>query len=116
MHIDDSGNGEMIMVSCILMKLKRCSGWTRRSCQLLNTGEMAKMQEVASRGKGHLIMEELTKAINSSSHNRLFAMQWNRDKDKREVAKGNEQNVYCNLMTTEKLKAVMAVRRDQGFQ
>ena len=77
---------------------------------------MAKRQEVASRGKGHLIMEELTKAINSSSHNRLFAMQWNRDKDKREVAKGNEQNFYCNHMTTEKLKAVLAVRRNQGFQ
>ena len=78
-HIEDSGNGEMIMVSCILMKLKRCSGWTRRSCQLLNTGAMAKRQEVASRGKGHLRMEELTEAINSISHNRLFAMQRNMD-------------------------------------
>jgi hypothetical protein len=61
-------------------------------------------------------MEELTKAINSSSHSRLFTMQWNRDKDKREVAKGNEHNFYCNHMTTEKLKAVQAVRRNQGFQ
>jgi hypothetical protein len=78
----------MIMVSSILMKLKRCSGWTRRSCQLLNTGVMAKRQEVASRGKGYLIMEEITKAINSSSQIRLFAMQWNREKDKRESGKG----------------------------
>jgi hypothetical protein len=47
-HIEDSGNGEMIMVSCILMKLKRCSQWTRRSCQLLNIGAITKRQEVTS--------------------------------------------------------------------
>ena len=74
-HIEDSGNGEMIMVSCILMKLKKCSGWTRRSCQLLNTEIMAKRQDTASRGKGHLRMEELTEAINSSVHSRVFAIQ-----------------------------------------
>jgi hypothetical protein len=71
-HLEDSGNGEMIMVSCILMTLKRCSGGTSRSCQLLNTGVMTKWQEVASREKGHLRMEELTEAINSSSQSRIF--------------------------------------------
>ena len=35
---------------------------------------------------------------------------------KGKVAKANEQNFYCNHMTTEKLKAVLAVRRNQGFQ
>ena len=33
-------------------------------------------------------MEELTEAINSSSHSRLFAMQWNREKEKWESGKG----------------------------
>ena len=53
-HIEDSGNGAMKMVSCILMKLQRCSGWTRRSCQLLNTGVMTKRQDVSSRKNGIL--------------------------------------------------------------
>ena len=57
-HIEDSGNGEMIMVSCILIILKRCSGWTRRSCQLLHRGMMTKRQEVANREKGHPRMED----------------------------------------------------------
>jgi hypothetical protein len=95
-HIEDSGDEEMIMVSQILMKLKRCSGWTRRSCQLLNTEVMTKRQEVACRGNGRLIMEDVTKAINSSSHSRLFAMQWNRYTDKREVTKANEYKFCCN--------------------
>jgi hypothetical protein len=34
-HMEDSGNGEMTLVSCILMKLKRSKGWTKRSCQVL---------------------------------------------------------------------------------
>ena len=38
--------------------------------------------------KWHLRMEESTEAINSSSDCRIFAMQWNRDKDKRESGKG----------------------------
>jgi hypothetical protein len=71
-HIEDSGNGEMKMVSCILMKLKRCSGWTRRSCQLLNIRVMTKRHEVASREEGNLRMENLTEAINYSSHSRPF--------------------------------------------
>jgi hypothetical protein len=32
------------------------------------------------------------------------------------VAKANGQNFYCSLTTTEILKAVLAVRRNQGFQ
>jgi hypothetical protein len=52
---------------------------------------MTKRQEVASRGLGYLRMEELTKAIKSSNHSRLFAMQWNMDEDKRKVAKANQQ-------------------------
>jgi hypothetical protein len=95
------------------MKLKRCSGWTRRSCQLLNTGVLAKRQEVTSREKGHLRIEELTEAISSSSHIRDFAMQWNMDKDKRKVAKANQQKFYFSLMTTEILKAVLAWRGNQ---
>ena len=35
-------------------EIPRCSGWTRRSCQLLNTGVMTTRQEVASRGKDTL--------------------------------------------------------------
>jgi hypothetical protein len=54
---------------------------------------MTKRQEVASRGKGHLRMEELTEAINSSSHFRVFAIQWNMDKDKRESGKGKSTKV-----------------------
>ena len=54
----------------------------------MNTGVMTKRQEVTSREKGYLRMEELTEAINSRSHSRLLAMQWNRDKDKREGGKG----------------------------
>jgi hypothetical protein len=72
---------------------------------------MTKRQEIASRGKGHLRMEELTEAINSSSHSRLFAMHWNMDKGKRNVA--NQENSYCNHMTTEILKAVLAWRGNQ---
>ena len=68
------------------------------------------MQEVASRGKGHLIMEELTKAINSSSHSRLLQRSGIGGTNGK-VAKRNEQKFYCNHMTTEKLKAVLAVRR-----
>ena len=52
---------------------------------------MTKRQEVASREKGHLRMEVLTEAINSSSHIRLFAMQWNREQDNGKVAKANQQ-------------------------
>jgi hypothetical protein len=74
---------------------------------------MTKRQEIASREKGHLRMEELTEAINSSSHSRLFAMHWNMDKDKRKVARANQENSYCSHMTTEILKAVLAVRRNQ---
>ena len=54
---------------------------------------MTKRLEVASREKGHLRMEEWTEAINSSSHIRLFAIQWNRDKDKRESGKGKSTKV-----------------------
>ena len=36
-------------------------------------------------------MEVLTEAINSSSHIRLFAMQWNREQDNGKVAKANQQ-------------------------
>jgi hypothetical protein len=36
-------------------------------------------------------MEELTVAINSSSHSRLFAMQWKMDKAKSKVAQANQQ-------------------------
>jgi hypothetical protein len=54
---------------------------------------MTKRQDAASREKGYLRMEELTEAINSSSHSRLLAMQWNRDKDKRESGKGKSTKV-----------------------
>ena len=77
---------------------------------------MAKRQEVASKGKGYLRIEELTEAINSSSHSRLLEMQWNRDKDKRKVAKVHQQNVSCSHMATALLKAVPALKRNQGFQ
>jgi hypothetical protein len=47
-----------------------------------------KRQEDTSREKDHLRMKKLTEVINSSAHSRLFAMQWNRDKDKWESGKG----------------------------
>ena len=86
-HIEDSGNGEMILVACILMKLKKFSGWTKRSCQILKAGVMAKRQAVASKEKGHPRMEKLTEAIISSSHIRIFAKQMNMVKNNR----GNEK-------------------------
>jgi hypothetical protein len=72
---------------------------------------MTKRQEIASRGKGHLRMEELTEAINSSSHSKVFVTHWNMDKDKRNVA--SQEKFYCNHMTKEILKAVLALRRNQ---
>ena len=38
-------------------------------------------------------MEFLTEVINSSSHSRLLAMQWNRDKGQRESGKGKSTKV-----------------------
>ena len=55
---------------------------------------MTKRQEAAGRGKGHLRMEDLAEAINTSSHRRRFAMQWNRDKDKRESGKGKSTKFF----------------------
>ena len=54
---------------------------------------MTKRQEVTSREKGYVRMEELTEAIISSRHIRLLAMQWNRDKDNRASGKGKSTNV-----------------------
>ena len=71
---------------------------------------MTKRQDTTSRGKGHFRMEEFTEAISYSSHSRGFAMQWNRDKDKRKVAKANQQKFYWSHMATEILKAVLAWR------
>ena len=55
--IEGSGNGEMTMVSCILMKLKRYSGWTQRNHQYLKTGIMSRGQTARSREKDHFRME-----------------------------------------------------------
>ena len=55
--IEGSGNGEMTMVKCILMKLKRYSGWTQRNLQYLKTGIMSRGQAAGSREKDHFRME-----------------------------------------------------------
>ena len=49
--IEGSGNGEMTIVICILMKLKRYSGWTQRNHQYLKTGIMSRGQAAGSREK-----------------------------------------------------------------
>ena len=42
---------------------------------------MAKGKAVAKREKGHLSVEKLAKASNSSRHSRICAIQWNRVND-----------------------------------
>jgi hypothetical protein len=60
-------------------------------------------------------MEELTEAINSSSHCRMFAMQWNRDKDKRESGKGTSTKLLLQPHDNRKTESSTGSEKKSGL-
>jgi hypothetical protein len=58
-------------------------------------------------------MEELTEAINSSSHSRVFAMHWNMDKDKRKVA--NQEKFLLQPHDNRKTESCTGTEKKQGL-
>ena len=60
-------------------------------------------------------MEEWTEAINSSSHIRLFAIQWNRDKDKRESGKGKSTKVLLQPQDIRNTESSTATMKKPGW-
>ena len=60
-------------------------------------------------------MEELTEAINSSSHSRLLAMQWNREKEKRESGKGKRTKILLQPHDNRKTESSAGSEKKPGF-